>query len=384
MIKLYDQDAYIRKFTAKVLSCEKTDAGFKVLLDRTAFFPTAGGQEHDTGTINSLQVLDVFEENKNIYHILPDYVTPGDEVTGEIEWDVRFRKMQHHTAEHIVSGIIHSLFGFENTGFHLSDSEATVDFGGVLSHEDLLQVEKKANEAVWQNLQVTAVYPTQDELSAIAYRSKLELTEDVRIVTICGIDSCACCAPHVMRTGEIGVIKLGGLMHHRGGVRLSLICADNALSDYEEKAESVLKISNLLSAKQSEIFEATRRIYEELAEKKQKISALSKEIAMLKAEKLSETEGNICVFENEFDTDAMRILANAGKKKCNIFAVLSGNEKNGYSFVLASEKVDLRIRAKDITSALSGRGGGSADMIQGFFGAKQKEILKFFQTYEVK
>lgn len=384
MIKLYDQDAYMRKFTATVLSCEKTDTVFKVLLDRTAFFPTAGGQEHDTGTINSLQVLDVFEENKNIYHILPDSVTPGDEVTGEIEWDVRFRKMQHHTAEHIVSGIVHSLFGYENTGFHLSDSEATVDFSGVLSPEELLLVEKKANEAVWQNLRVTAVYPSPQELSSMSYRSKLELTEDVRIVTICGVDTCACCAPHVLMTGEIGMIKLGGLMHHRGGVRLFLICADNALADYEEKADSALKISNLLSAKQGEIFQATSRICAELAEKKQKISVLSKEIALLKAERLCETEGNICVFENDFDTDAMRILANAGKKKCNIFAVLSGKEDAGYNFIIASDKVDLKSRAKDITSALSGRGGGSADMIQGFFGAKQEEISEFFQNYEVK
>lgn len=383
MIKLYDQDAYIRKFTATVTSCEKVDSGYRILLDRTAFFPTAGGQEHDTGTINGYPVLDVFEENKNIYHLLESPICVGDEVTGEILWDVRFRKMQHHTAEHIVSGIVHSLFGFENTGFHLSDTEATVDYGGVLSWDELLLVEKKANEAVWQNLTVTAVYPPENELSSIPYRSKLELTEDVRIVTICGIDICACCAPHLKQTGEIGVIKLGGLMHHRGGVRLSLICGDNALADYEEKADSALKISNLLSAKQSEIFDATSRVFQELGEKKQKIAALSKQIALLKADKIFKTEKNICAFENDFDTDSMRILANEGKKKCNIFAVMSGDDHIGYNFILASERVDLRVRAKEITSALSGRGGGSCDMIQGHFSAKKAEIEEFFQGYEV-
>lgn len=383
MIKLYDQDAYIRSFTAKVLSCEKAENGYKILLDRTAFFPTAGGQEFDPGTINGCPVLDVFEENKNIYHVLETPVNTGAEVTGEIVWDVRFRKMQHHTAEHIVSGIVHSLFGFENTGFHLSDSEATVDYGGVLSPEELLLVEKKANEAVWQNLAVTAVYPPQEELSSISYRSKLELTEDVRIVTIDGIDVCACCAPHVKRTGEIGVIKLSGLMHHRGGVRLSLICGDNALADYEEKAESALKISNLLSAKQSEIFEATSRVLAELSEKKQKIAALSKQLALTKAALISETDGNICVFEKDFDTDSLRILANEGKKKCNgIFAAFSGDDICGYSFIMASANVNLRNAAKDITSALSGRGGGSEDMIQGFAKASRTEIEDFFEGYK--
>lgn len=385
MIKLYDQDAYMRSFTAKVLSCERVENGYKILLDRTVFFPTAGGQAFDPGAINGFPVLDVFEENKNIYHILEAPVNVNDEAYGEIVWDIRFRKMQHHTAEHIVSGIVHSLFGFENTGFHLSDCEATVDYGGVLSPEELLTVEKKANEAVWQNLAVTAVYPPPEELSAISYRSKLVLTEDVRIVTVDGIDACACCAPHVKRTGEIGVIKLMGLMHHRGGVRLSLICGDSALYDYEEKAENALKISKLLSARQSEIFDATSRVLTELSEKKQKISTLSKQLALTKAALIPETTGNICIFEKDFDTDSLRILANEGKKKCGgIFAAFSGDDSCGYSFIMTSAGVNLRDVAKDITSAVSGRGGGSASMLQGFAKATKSEIEQFFEGYEVK
>lgn len=383
MLKLYDHNAYTKKFTATVLSCEKADVGYKILLDQTAFFPTAGGQEFDPGTLNSNPVLDVFEENKNIYHITEHPIEPGTEVAGEIDWNVRFRKMQHHTAEHIVSGIVHQLFGYENTGFHLSDKDATVDYGGIISPEELLMIEKKANEAIWKNIPITAVYPPEEELSKIPYRSKLDLTEDVRIVTIDGIDICACCAPHVKFTGEIGLIKLFGLMHHRGGVRLSLICGSDALSDYQEKAENSLLISNLLSAKQSEIFDATNRIYNELAAKKQKIAVLSKQLALQKAELLCKTDGNICTF-CDFDTDAMRILANEGKKICKIFAALSGNDESGYNFIIASEQVNLRECAKEITSVLSGRGGGCADMIQGFFKSTREEIENFFKNYEVK
>lgn len=383
MIKLYDRDAYIKKFNATVVSCEKLDFGYKILLDRTAFFPTAGGQEFDTGTINSEPVLDVFEENKNIYHILEKPMEVGTEVVGEIDWDVRFRKMQHHSAEHIVSGLAHTLLGYENVGFHLSDKEVTIDYDKVMTPDELLFLERKANEAIWKNIPITAVYPPEEELSKIPYRSKLELTEDVRIVTIDGIDICACCAPHVKNTGEIGVIKLFGLMHHRGGVRLSMICGPDALYDYEEKAENALLISNLLSAKQSEIFDATNRIYQDLAEKKQKIATLSKQLALQKAELLCETSGNLCVFD-DLDTDAMRTLANEGKKKCSIFAILSGNDEDGYSFIIASEKVNLRDCAKDITSALSGRGGGSADMIQGTFRATKTQIENFFENYEAE
>lgn len=378
MIKLYDEDSYINEFWASVTSCEKREDGYAVCLDSTAFFPTAGGQDCDTGTIDGKNVLRVEIENDTIFHIMETPIETGKKVFGKIDWDARLRKMQHHSAEHIVSGIAHTVLGAENVGFHLSEKEVTIDYDKVLTPEDVLKLELLANEAVRKNIEITAVYPPEEELLNINYRSKLDLSENVRIVTIDGIDVCACCAPHVKSTGEIGVIKLKDLMHHRGGVRLKMICAGDALSDYQGKAENALRISNLLSAKQEEIADSVERLLGEMSDLKQKNAVLSKALASLKADAIQECTGNICVFDDSLDADALRHLANEGKKKCNIFAVLSGNNKSGYSYIIASEKVNLRDFAKDANKELSGRGGGREDMIQGFFGAGKAEIERFF------
>jgi len=380
MIKLYDIDSYINEFDTTVISCEKTIDGYRVFLDKTAFFPTAGGQTCDTGVIGNEQVLDVIIENEIVIHITKNPVSVGETVHCKINWDERFRKMQHHSAEHIVSGIATRIFDCNNVGFHLSDKEVTIDYDKEFTESDLLLLEQKANEAVWDNLEIDARYPSDDELSKIPYRAKLDLTENVRIVTIPGIDICACCAPHVKRTGEIGVIHFRDMMRHRGGVRIRMICGRDALSDYQEKAKSVLSISNLLSARQEEVAEATENLLSQIADKNRKIAELSKELAILKAESIPETNGNICVFADNSDTETLRLLANLLKKKTpKLACVLSGNAQGGYSYIIASESVNLRDISKDINSALQGRGGGREDMIQGSFLASREEIERFFK-----
>lgn len=378
MIKLYDENSYLTEFTAIVTGCEQVKDGFKITLDKTAFFPTAGGQDCDTGTLNADDVIRVEIENDEIYHIMKVNLEVGSTVVGKIDWNVRFRKMQHHSAEHIVSGIAHTMLGAKNVGFHLSDKEVTIDYDKMLSSEEILRLEREANAAVQKNIEITAAYPSDEELESIAYRSKLELTENVRIVTIPGIDVCACCAPHVKSTGEIGVIKLKDVMHHRGGVRMRMICGNDALYDYESKCENALKISNLLSAKQEEIAESVERIANELSEMKQKNAALSKQLALFKAKEIPQTDGNYCIFETDSDADSMRLIANEGKTKCNVVIVLSGNDKMGYSYIIASEKVNLREKTKEFNTALNGRGGGREDMVQGFFGSTRADIEKYF------
>ncbi len=380
MIKLYDENSYLSEFKATVTGCEPCRDGFRITLDQTAFFPTAGGQDSDTGTIDGEPVINVEIENDIIYHTVKKPLAIGAAVKGKIDWKVRFRKMQHHSAEHIVSGLAHTLLGAENVGFHLSDKEVTIDYDRVLSAEEILMLERAANEAVQKNIEITAVYPTDEELEKINYRSKLELTENIRIVTIDGVDVCACCAPHVKSTGEIGVIKLKDVMHHRGGVRMRMICGNDALFDYENKYENALRISNLLSSKQEEIADSVERIISEFAEQKQKNAQLIKQLMVLKAEKIPDSDQSVCIFEDDIDADGMRILANEGKAKCKTIAVLCGNDKAGYSYVIASKKENLREKARDINSALGGRGGGREDMIQGFFGSTREEIERYFMN----
>lgn len=382
MIKLYDEDSYITEFSAEVTECEKADRLWKTALSQTAFFPNAGGQECDGGTLDGQQVLAVEIENDIVYHFVERKIEPGKTVSGRIDFKKRFRNMQHHTAEHIVSGVVHSLFGYDNVGFHLSSKEVTMDYNGVLSAEDILKAERLANEAVYKNISVKAEYPPEDRLAEMEYRSKLELTENVRIVTIEGVDVCACCAPHVAHTGEIGLIKLKDAIHYKGGMRIRMICGADALHDYNIKQGNAVRISNMLSAKQDEIADGVERIISENDLLKQKNSQLSKKLAAERAERLCATDSNICVFEEDADSDALRFFVNEGKKKCRIFVACTGNEKNGYAYIIGSSRVNLRECAKEINSALCGRGGGSEDMIRGFFKCGRCGIEKFFDEYK--
>ena len=230
--KLYDENSHLSSFDAAVRSCVPVHDLWQIVLDQTAFFPEGGGQGADTGMLNAARVLDVQEMGGEIVHITDTPLTPGEMVHGKLDWEKRFRRMQEHSGEHIISGLVHKLYGYRNVGFHLGDETVTMDYDGELTREQLSELEWLANEAVWKNVPITAVYPPEDVLQTIEYRSKLELTENVRIVTIEGYDVCACCAPHVSHTGEIGAIKIIDSMRHRGGVRLTILCGVDALRQY--------------------------------------------------------------------------------------------------------------------------------------------------------
>ena len=215
--KLYYVDAYIKDFSAKVIDVVTDSRGIALVLDRTAFFPEEGGQSADTGYISDSSVLDVKERDGVIYHYVDKTLDVGTEAVCHINFDERFEKMQCHTAEHIISGAIHRLFGLDNVGFHLGKEEVTMDVNGYVTREQLDEVEMIVNRAVFDNVAVKTYFPSSRELTSLSYRSKLDLTENVRIVEVEGYDLCACCAPHVSRTGEIGLVKILDFEKHRGG-----------------------------------------------------------------------------------------------------------------------------------------------------------------------
>ena len=385
MIKLYDEDSYIFDFEAEVTECCEVGGEYKILLNRTAFFPTAGGQDCDTGVIDGERVIRVEIEDELVYHYTKVPFEVGKAVACKIDREPRLRKMQHHTAEHIVSGIVHRELGLENVGFHLSDEEVTMDYDGAIPADKLMEIEALANRAVRDNIEITCQYPDEALLPQMEYRSKLDLTENVRIVTIPGVDVCACCAPHVKRTGEIGVIKLKDMMSHRGGVRITMICAGDAVSDYQKKHKIVAKISNLLSAKQYEIADSVERVMGELEKAKQRCSELEKLLVSEKAKNIAETDGNICLFESDISVDAMRALVNIGKGKCGGVCVgCLGCDKDGYTYIIGSNGCELSGFARTINEALQGRGGGRGDMISGKFTATQKEIESYFETFTLE
>ena len=378
--KIYETDSHCKEFTAAVLRCEKTDNGWETVLDRTAFFPEGGGQGCDTGTLNDIPVRDVQEKGNEIVHYTDIALPEGCTVTGRLDWEQRFERMQGHSGEHIVSGLIHTRYGLDNVGFHLGSEDITLDFNGTLTREQLDEIEEAANRAVWMNLPILAEYPSPEELEKLDYRSKLELTENVRIVTIPGYDLCACCAPHVKNTGEIGLIKLLDCIRYKGGVRIHMLCGQRAMRDYRTKYTQAAAIAVRLSAKTNEIDPAVSRLEEEISAYKQEISSLKKELINLRASTLPQTQGNLVLFNPIPDKSLLRDFANAALPCCTeICAVFWGDDAIGWQYVLASTKTDLRPFAKAFNAALNGKGGGSADMISGNVKATQTEIEHYFK-----
>ena len=381
--KLYDSDSHLRDFNAVLLSCQPAgESRWQVLLDRTAFFPEGGGQPADTGTLSAgettVRVLEARETPEGILHFT-DGPLPEGPVQCSIDWEQRFGRMQCHSGEHIVSGLAHSKYGCTNVGFHMGEDEVILDFDKELTAEQIRELENAANRIVWENRAITAEYPDPSVLKDLEYRSKLDLTENVRIVTIEGCDVCACCAPHVSRTGEIGVIKLTAWMRHRGGVRIWMAAGAMALRDYQAKHDSVAAISAALSVKQPEVAQGVERLKQVLSDTEYALTGARRALAAEKIKAMPETDGNLCLFEEGLDQNTLRSLVNAGMEKCGgICAAFTGSDESGYRYVMGSRTVDLRAESKTIHAALGGKGGGQPTMIQGSIPARRGEIEAYF------
>ena len=383
--KLFYRDSHLKEFTAEVLSCEKRDGHYEVELDRTAFFPEGGGQYADTGVLDEMQVCDVQEKDGRIFHIMKDrservseYFTAGRRVSGRIDWEERFMKMQQHTGEHIVSGLVHARFGYNNVGFHLGSEDCTMDFNGAVTKEELQEIEQEANRAVWKNLPVQVLYPTEEELASMDYRSKIEIEGQIRIVVIPGYDVCACCAPHVNNTGEIGMIKLTGVQRYKGGVRVTMLCGVRALLDYEEKQKEARSVSAMLCARENEIAEAVEHLQKECADLKQEIGEKEKKLIQYRADMVPAEEKAVCIFGDEFAGESMRHLMNRILEKDRVIcAVFSGCERDGYRYVIGRKVIDVRSLAGEFNKVFNGRGGGRPEMVQGTVQGREDEMRKW-------
>lgn len=377
--KLYDLDSHLSVFTARVLACTPAGEGrWAVLLDQTAFFPEGGGQLPDQGTLDQANVLDVQETPQGILHTTDAPLEEGTEITGRLDWPLRFRRMQCHSGEHVISGVAHNLFGCTNVGFHMGENEVILDFDKELTQEQIDTIEETANRIIWSNRPVTAEYPAPEVLQDLDYRSKLDLTENVRIVTIPDCDVCACCAPHVNFTGEIGMVKLLSNMRHRGGIRIWMAAGELAWQDYRTKQANVAAISAALSVKQHETAQGVARMKAELEATCLTLKETKMALAAEKCKALPRTEGNLILFEDDLDSQSMRTLVNAGMERCGGICAVFVGQDGQYRHVMGSKTVDLRAQSKAIHQALGGKGGGQPTMIQGSVAATRAQIEGYF------
>lgn len=375
--KIYETQGEVTTLDAVVTACRAAENGWDVTLDRTIFFPGGGGQLLDEGQLDELPVTALREQEDEVWHTVGRELSPGTRVVCRLDADVRRRRMQNHGGEHIVSGIVYRRYGYHNVGFHMGEDDITIDFDGPIDRARLIEVEREANVAIAENRRVSISFPSAEQLAQLDYRSKRPLTGRVRIVEIEGMDRCACCAPHFEHTGCIGLIKILDVMHYKGGVRVHLLCGLDALEDYERRYAATLGISTRLSVPQTEVAAAVEQLSAEAGRLRGECGELRRQLLTLKAEQLPEGESCICLFE-QLEAADMRYLVNLCQEKCGICAVFSGDDASGYKYIIASRSRDMRALAPELNRVLSGRGGGSTQMIQGSVSATRNAIENFF------
>lgn len=387
-MKLYETDSYTKKNETIVTSCETVDGKVYIKLEDTIFFPEEGGQYADTGYLltdmDKVRVADGQLKSGEIYYLVDKEIPVGSAVSCELDWGQRFMRMQHHTGEHILTGVIHNKYGYNNVGFHLSDeSPMTLDLDGMLSPAQIAEMEFTANEIVYANLPVTDSYPTKDELECIVYRSKIEIDGQVRLITVGDkenpVDICACCAPHVAHTGEVGLIKVISSQKYKGGIRLSVLCGERAFLYFQEQMQIMNLLSKTFSTSMDKVYGCVQNQMKELADLKYKVAELTEKSLANHIHALPDTK-HACLFvdaevsgvtaKNSFNTLAARFEGYVG--------LFIGNDEKGYRFNAGSTSLDARELMSRMKEALDAKGGGSSEMVQGRTSAGRADIEALF------
>ena len=375
--KLYYEDPFLREFTAAVISCEEVKGGYLITLDRTAFYPEGGGQPYDTGVLGEANVLEVHEKNGVITHLCDKPLAAGESVDGRIDWTRRFDHMQQHSGEHICSGLICARFRCDNVGFHMGAESVTIDFNADISWDELLEIEEAANRYICEDHPIDIHFYRGAELDAVEYRSKKPLEGDVRIVAFPGADCCACCGTHVVRSGQVGLVKFLSVQKFREGVRIELLCGDRARRYLSACWEQSLHIGQALSVKPVASAAAVERLQSELGALKLRCAKLEGS-AFAQTAAQYEGKGDVLLFEDEMSGDSLRKLCDAVASVCGGRCAVFAGADGAYKYAIGHAGGELRDFTKKMNAALSGRGGGKPNFVQGSVGCDRAAIEAFF------
>jgi len=321
-----------------------------------------------------VNVVDCHEVGGEVVHTADGPLEIGMTVEGHVDAVRRLDMMQQHSGEHIFSGLVCQLFGYDNVGFHIGSEAVTMDFNGPLTQEDIDRVELLANQMIWRNVPIETLLPTKAELDAMHYRSKKALEGTVRIVHIPGADICACCGTHVKQTGSIGQIKVMGWQKYKSGVRVSILCGRRALAEENILQEQVRRTGVALSCKQHEAADVVDRL---LAERDQ-LRVRQEQLGMRLFDMMAAQEA-----ENAVRVVACDVLSPGAVRKAagklgagaRMGLVLVPREE-GWNFALSSETEDVRPLTKALCAAFGGKGGGPKDMTQGVLASGTEDEIR--------
>ena len=378
-IKLYYDDVMLREFDATVLSCDAGKNGWAVVLDRTAFYPEGGGQPCDRGTLGTVRVTDVHEKGGVITHTCDGPLPVGETVHGAIDWARRFDHMQQHSGEHIVSGLLCEAYHCDNVGFHLGEDTVIIDYNADIPWEGVVEIEKKANQYIWEDHPFEVLWPTAEELAALPYRSKKALTGAVRITSFPGADMCACCGTHVVSSGQVGLVKFLSCQKFRDGVRLELLCGQRAMDYLAMNWEQNRAVGQALSVKPQATATAVAKLQTELSALRQRVAQLE-EASFAATAEACRGRGDVLLVTESLQGDGVRRLCDAVSQVCGGRAAVFAGAEGAYRYAVIHPGHDLSPLVKALNAALHGRGGGRDGFAQGSVAATEAEIRAFFQT----
>lgn len=383
--KLYEKNAYQMDFDGMVVNCKLGEKNgqnqyYQIELTKTCFFPEGGGQKGDTGLLNEAIVFDAQIKEGVITHYTNIPMEVGTSVYGQVNWKQRHSYMQHHTGEHILSGLIYRSYGYQNVGFHLSENTVTIDVEHELNQLQIEELEAAANRIVWENLPIAITFPSEDELDELHFRSKKELDGQIRIVSIANVDTCACCAPHLRTTGEVGAICISRWEKYKGGVRLELKCGARALESHRMLLNMAQNLSVSLSAKIENIQEVVEKLLVEKRNDKEKLFQLQKLQIQEKLKEVHPQDLKIIIFEDEMDSSIQKVYLNLiMEKEARIHSLFVGSDEEGYRYQIASNVFDLKLVQEEFKQMFQAKGGGSKNLIQGSMKAFELELRNFLE-----
>ena len=388
-LRLYYDDAYLTEFDARVVSCAPMGDGFDVRLDRSAFYPTSGGQPFDTGSIDSARVLDVQVVDGDVLHLTDRALPVGAQVHGKIDWPRRFDHMQQHAADHMIAGTIWRMLGGVTIGLHESDEVSTIDIampGGRthLTADEIARVESHVNDQIQRDVPIRCWFPSPDELETLPLRKKPTVSEHIRVVAIGDEEMVACGGTHPSTAGQLGLVKIVSVAPARGKLRLGFIAGGRALRDYALCYSSAHAAAELFSTRVENLESSVRVLQERLHEAEGALSAL-REQALTRS--LEEELASAPVFGGgrliarfvDADVQTMRSCASALIEKPGVIALLGVLSGERATYVFARSKdvsLDMGALLRAAAVPLGGKGGGKPDFAQGGGPAEVLECAK--------
>ncbi len=376
--RLYFNDAYQTHFSAQVMQSGTMEGCPAVVLDQTCFYPTSGGQMHDTGWLNEIAVRDVRYQDGEIWHLLAAPLLDG-KVEGSIDWPRRFDFMQQHTAFHILAGCFNELFKITTLASHLGEEVSTIEIDvSDLTEEILQRVEERANQVVWENRAVHSYFVAPEQADDRVVRKKIVLDEPLRLVEIAGLDLDPCGGTHVAGTAQVGVIKMIAAERIRGHWRLAFVAGRRGWQEFCREHQIIKTLSDTLTTGTDQLQLQVEKL---LAENKE----LRKDVQQHRRAQADQAMAELCeraaqqgvvvqLFQDLAMEELRRIAVAASKKQPGVYLLAANGEQGYLVFANSLDQLDLRPVIKAVLPMISGRGGGEASLVQG--GGPAREALE--------